>query len=587
MISIFGAGIAGLTCALELVEKGYDITIYEKDSLPGGMAKSKRVGFNQIPSEHSWRGYANFYFNMFNLLKKIPLETENFTSDNIVYYKGNSYNITEFINNHPGGSIIKKALGKDLESVWKDHKVLWHKTNTEVLKVLETYKINKEDFNIKTAYDNLFPNLNFLIFNNKKTSDNQKNIIYTDLTNLYYHFMIFSLGNKRANKYYEMRLLDFIDKNKMSKYTYDFIINFILGPGLGLDKNNCSLGTFFHFFHLALGSNTSINKPWFVMKKPTSEAFIDPLIKLLIKKGVKIIYNSELIKINYDKNRITSCLVKINNKIKNIISNNYVIAINPNNCYEIFNNSKMDNLANIHKNLEITNKQISFRIGFEKKINFSLKYTGIALVDSEYDITFYPQENFFDVSIDITNKLKSLWSGTCLQINQNLSFDELKNNIINQILECEELQKNIEENSNFRLYKDDFIYFEIYDDWYWNNNKLQTKNKKWVNTYYNEKYKPTQNTEYENLFLSGGHTKTSIKIWSMESACESGKITANLILNKYNKENGYLYIHKKPIYFSVFEKLDDLLYKNNLPSILFFIIFFIILIIYKYNLYYF
>ena len=43
MISIFGAGIAGLTCALELVEKGFNITIYEKDNLPGGMAKSKRV----------------------------------------------------------------------------------------------------------------------------------------------------------------------------------------------------------------------------------------------------------------------------------------------------------------------------------------------------------------------------------------------------------------------------------------------------------------------------------------------------------------------------------------------------------------
>jgi uncharacterized protein with NAD-binding domain and iron-sulfur cluster len=72
MISIFGAGIAGLTCALELVEKGFNITIYEKDSLPGGMAKSKRVS-DGIPSEHSWRGIAPFYYNIFNLLKRIPI----------------------------------------------------------------------------------------------------------------------------------------------------------------------------------------------------------------------------------------------------------------------------------------------------------------------------------------------------------------------------------------------------------------------------------------------------------------------------------------------------------------------------------
>jgi uncharacterized protein with NAD-binding domain and iron-sulfur cluster len=107
MISIFGTGIAGLTCALELVEKGFSVTLYEKDNLPGGMAKSKRINgspktqvsneFNGVPTEHSWRGYANFYFNIFNLLKRIPIETENFTSNNIVTYKNNSYDITDYI----------------------------------------------------------------------------------------------------------------------------------------------------------------------------------------------------------------------------------------------------------------------------------------------------------------------------------------------------------------------------------------------------------------------------------------------------------------------------------------------------------
>ena len=42
MIAIFGAGIAGLTIALELVKKGFNIKVYEKDSLAGGMAKSER-----------------------------------------------------------------------------------------------------------------------------------------------------------------------------------------------------------------------------------------------------------------------------------------------------------------------------------------------------------------------------------------------------------------------------------------------------------------------------------------------------------------------------------------------------------------
>ena len=584
MISIFGAGIAGLTCALELVEKGFNVTIYEKDNLAGGMAKSRRV--NGIPTEHSWRGYANFYFNIFNLLRRIPIKSENFSTDEIskhnkksdawVTFRNNVYDITEFINEHPGGSIIMKALGKNLEDVWSDHNVLWHINNPYVIKTLNKYKIGtvKEHFKQNSAYDNLYPSLKMKLFNDIKSD---KNIVYYDLINLFYHFIIFSTSNERSKKYYNIKLLDFFNKNKMSKYTYDYIINFALGPGLGLDKNNCSLGTFFHYFHLVLGSNTTFDKPWMVMKKPTSEAFINPLVNILESKGVKFVYNTELTSINHNNNKIISCNIKTNDKIETISSDDYVIAINPNYCFDIFKNSQMFELADLHSNLQINNKQVSFRLGFAKKINFSIDNIGIVLADSKYNITFYPQENFFTVPIDLNYKLKSLWSGTCVQMYDNPTKDELITNIITQILNCNELQDDIFKNSGFNLKKEDFIYSEIYDDWYWENNLLQTKNKKWVNTYFNEQFKPSQKTSFTNLYLSGGHTNTTLKIWSMESACESGKITANHILKKYNKKKSFIYKHKKPYYFSAFENIDDFLFINKFPNIL--IIFFILLIL--------
>ena len=39
-IAIIGAGYTGMTAAKKLLEQGYEVTIYEKDSQPGGMAKS-------------------------------------------------------------------------------------------------------------------------------------------------------------------------------------------------------------------------------------------------------------------------------------------------------------------------------------------------------------------------------------------------------------------------------------------------------------------------------------------------------------------------------------------------------------------
>ena len=50
-IIIIGAGIAGLTVAHELVEKGFQVEVYEKSEVAGGMARSVRSS-KGVPSEH-------------------------------------------------------------------------------------------------------------------------------------------------------------------------------------------------------------------------------------------------------------------------------------------------------------------------------------------------------------------------------------------------------------------------------------------------------------------------------------------------------------------------------------------------------
>ena len=115
------------------------------------------------------------------------------------------------------------------------------------------------------------------------------------------------------------------------------------------------------------------------------------------------------------------------------------------------------------------------------------------------------------------------------------------------------------------------------------NGKQEQKYKKWVNNIYNEKYRPFQKTEYNNLFLSGAHTKTTINIWSMEGAIESGKITANHILDKYNKSNIEHYKHDDPCYIKLIQYIDNILYKLSLPNIInLLIILIFFLIIYRY-----
>ena len=41
-------------------------------------------------------------------------------------YKGKKYDGTHFVQHHPGGSLIWKAHGRDVEEAWREHGVEWH-----------------------------------------------------------------------------------------------------------------------------------------------------------------------------------------------------------------------------------------------------------------------------------------------------------------------------------------------------------------------------------------------------------------------------------------------------------------------------
>ncbi|KUI30524.1 twin-arginine translocation pathway signal protein [Mycobacterium sp. IS-1496] len=73
-VAVFGAGIAGLTAAHELVDRGYTVTVYERKAL-GGKARSIPVpnsGTTPLPAEHGFRFFPGFYRNVTDTMRRIP-----------------------------------------------------------------------------------------------------------------------------------------------------------------------------------------------------------------------------------------------------------------------------------------------------------------------------------------------------------------------------------------------------------------------------------------------------------------------------------------------------------------------------------
>lgn len=516
-VIIFGGGISGLTVAHELLERGYDVTLYEKGDALGGMARSRREN-NNIPSEHSWRGYAPFYNNTFELLRRIPL------------------------------------------------------ANTD-----------------KTVYDNLSTPIEFYLLRDR-LYPHKSTLTYLDYLFIGYYSLKFLLSDTRRNAYYKEKAVPLLE-NKLSNDGLDTMINLLVGPGLGMETKDVSYGHLFNVLvRMTIGSSeydhiheTDNNEEyqhssfdgWHVMNGPTSEVWFEPWKAHLTKNGLKLHLNTELTKINYDGDKIISCVVKNKMGYRHVLANDYVLCINPFAAEKIF---KQSNLSALYAQTKLLNEktisqQISFRIGFGKKINFPIKNIAFVMTDSEFNITWYPQDSFWNTDLSFDDSIKSLWSGTIINAYTkgsiygknaiDLTKDEFINEITHQILRSKSFQKLILENNSFNLSKNDITYVEVWYEWNFNGQIMETHEKKWVNNIYNEEFRQSQRTDFNNLFIGGAHTKNSINVWSMEGAVESGKIISNLIAG-----DTYLFYHTDPYYVAPFQIFDNVLYASYLPNIL-------------------
>src|SRR5688500_15934255 len=89
-VTVIGGGVAGLTAAHELAERGFAVTVYERKAL-GGKARSIPVpgtgsaGRADLPAEHGFRAVFGFYQHLPDTMRRIPFAgNRNGVFDNLV-----------------------------------------------------------------------------------------------------------------------------------------------------------------------------------------------------------------------------------------------------------------------------------------------------------------------------------------------------------------------------------------------------------------------------------------------------------------------------------------------------------------------
>ena len=82
-VYILGGGVAGLSAAHELAERGFTLTVFERHPICGGKARSmKNVGTGtggreDWPGEHGFRFFPGFYWHLSDTMSRIWFDQPN------------------------------------------------------------------------------------------------------------------------------------------------------------------------------------------------------------------------------------------------------------------------------------------------------------------------------------------------------------------------------------------------------------------------------------------------------------------------------------------------------------------------------
>src|SRR5215210_201904 len=93
-VAVLGGGVAGLTAAHELAERGFAVTVYERRDRLGGKARSLPVpgsgtdGRGDLPAEHGFRFFPGFYRHVPDTMRRIGVDGHLVGADRVLLAQG-------------------------------------------------------------------------------------------------------------------------------------------------------------------------------------------------------------------------------------------------------------------------------------------------------------------------------------------------------------------------------------------------------------------------------------------------------------------------------------------------------------------
>lgn len=495
-VAIYGAGISGLTVAHELASRGWGVDIYEANEDAGGFFRSARVpGDDNTPSEYSWHGFGPWYHNVFVLLKQIPFDAT--------------------------GSLYERALSRPIEfGTAPDVGTAQFDDTGWFPDVRHMFRMSRWD-TLRWAW----------LMLKTRTANRRSVEVYA-----------------RLNAAEQWRAV--LSPIASSTWSACF------GPWIGSDWTRVSLHQAGLFFRRQLMTQPShaheadsegpawcqgARSGWLLLRGPSSEFWFEHWVRHLETLGVRFHFGECLQSLEMRGEEIGAGHLVSGARVQ---ANVHVLAINPFATAEVLERTpsleQMDQLRNFKPlTQDGEHIQVSFRVAFAERIRWPRQRSALVIVDSEFDLTMFAQEQVWSPSVDLGEDVGSLWTATaCVSSTpgrvhglplDRCTKEQFIDEVLAQLLGCEALDEMIQQaNWGRPLASFPIVRTEVWHEWKFSPKGIQSHQRKWVNSTQTQPWLPSQRTPVANLALAGAHTRTNADVWSIEAAVESGRRAAQV-----------------------------------------------------------
>ena len=524
-IIIIGGGIGGLTVAHELSKyKKYEIHIYEKNNIIGGLAKSRRDD-DGCATEYSWRVYFGFYYNLFRILKEIPTKNNKTVYDNLTKYKHLNIADTKlnFIDKIKLGYILLDGVSSCNDRLKELDSISWYEYIKDISKS-----------NILRLISPWFG------------LDRYKGSTYSIIKS--------GIEQQIIRKYVNLNFTykDYVLKYPTSEGFFDFWEKYLINNNVYFHKN-CEL--------------TNVK----LMNKK--------IISVDIKNNLTL--SQETIYSNINDKVIFSMPIEVLSKI---ILETPELNIGPLQNMHLLKKIARQDLLSVQLYF---NKKILLAPDTNAFLIIDSPWDLIILLYDEIYINtklcnkIQNVKGGWSIVICTTYVPGIIYKKTMM----NSSYEEIKEEVLYQINNSSKLKEIIYKYNSFNLEDDMIVHWSpLYESYSFdkNLNHMINTEPKFSNNINTLSLRPSVKTHIDNLYISTAYCKEALDIFCMEGAATSGIIVSKLINENIISPN---YHQGRPIILSPLRFIDSLCYSLKFPNIcpllVFILIFIFIFIIIK------